>query len=60
MIILKKNILKKAKFCYIHTDSLIRHVKTEKFYKDIKNDVEKKSDTSNYKVEKSLPKQNKN
>ena len=31
----------KAKICYTDTDSFIIHIKTEDFYKDIANDVEK-------------------
>ena len=31
------------------------HIKTEDFYKDIANDVEKGFDTSNYEVNRSLP-----
>ena len=38
----------KAKLCYTDTDSFIIHIKTEDFYKDIANDVEKWFDTSNY------------
>ena len=38
----------KAKLCYTDTDSFIIHIKTEDFYKDIANDVEKQFDTSNY------------
>ena len=38
----------KAKLCYIDTDSFIMHIKTEDFYKDIANDVERWFDTSNY------------
>ena len=30
------------------TDSLIIHIKTENFYEDIANDIEKWFDTSNY------------
>ena len=37
------------------TDSFIMHVKTENFYEDIANDVEKSYDTSNYTVERPLP-----
>ena len=37
------------------TDSFIMNVKTEDFYKDIANDVEKKYDTSNYVFERPLP-----
>ena len=45
----------KVKLCYMDTDSFIMHVKTEDFYKDIANDVEKNYDTSNYTVESPLP-----
>ena len=38
----------KAKLCYTDTDSFIIHIKTENFYKDIVNDVEKWFDASNY------------
>ena len=31
------------------------HIKTEDFYKDIANDVEKRFDTSNYEVNRPLP-----
>ena len=31
----------RAKLCYMDTDSFIIHVKTEDFYKDIVNNVEK-------------------
>ena len=34
-----------AKLCYMDTDSFIFHVKTEDFYEDIANDVEKRFDT---------------
>ena len=36
------------------TDSFIFHVKTEDSYGDIANDVEKRFDTSNYKVDRPL------
>ena len=32
------------------------HIKTEYFYEDIANDVEKRFDTSNYEVNRPLPK----
>ena len=38
----------KARLCYMDTDSFIMHIKTEDFYKDIANDVERLFDTSNY------------
>ena len=37
-----------AKLCYIDTDSFIINIKTEDFYEDIADDVEKRFDTSNY------------
>ena len=37
------------------TDSFIMHIKTEDFYKDITDDVEKRFDTSNYVVDRPLP-----
>ena len=43
------------KLCYMDTDSFIMNIKTEDFYKDIANDVEKRSDTSNYEVNRPLP-----
>ena len=39
---------KKAKLCYMGTDSFIIHINTKDFYKDIADDVEKRLDTSNY------------
>ena len=38
----------KAKLCYMGTYSFIIHIKTEDFFEDISNDVEKWFDTSNY------------
>ena len=43
-----------VKLCYMDTDSFIMNIKTEDFYKDIANDVVKRFDTSNYKVERPL------
>ena len=47
----------KANLCYTDTDSLVMHIKTEDFYKDIANDIETLFDTSNYnkKDDRSLP-----
>ena len=36
------------------TDSFIMNIKTEDFYKDIANDVEKRFDTSNYEADRPL------
>ena len=44
-----------VKLCYMDTDSFITNIKTEDFYKDITNDVEKRFDTSSYEVNRSLP-----
>ena len=38
----------RAKLCYRETDSLVIHIKTEDFYKDIANYVERWFDISNY------------
>ena len=38
----------RANLCYMGTDSFIIHIKTEDFYKEIANDVEKWFETSNY------------
>ena len=45
---IKPNNQEKARLCYMDTYSFIMHIKTENFYKDIANDVEKWFDTSNY------------
>ena len=41
--------------CYMDADSFIMHIKTEDFYKDIADDVEKRLDTSNYEANRPLP-----
>ena len=43
-----------VKLCFMDTDSFIMHIKTEDFYKDIADDVEKRFDTSNYEVNRPL------
>ena len=45
-----------VKLCYMDTDSLIMNIKTKDFYKDIAQDVEERFDTSNYDVDRPLPK----
>ena len=45
-----------AKLCYMETDSFIAHVKTDDIYKDIAEDVETKLDSSNFEIERPLPK----
>ena len=46
MITLNQNM--GVKLCYTNTDSFIIYIKTEDFFQDISNDVEKWFDTSNY------------
>ena len=38
----------KARLCYMDTDSFVNNIKTEYFYKDTADEVEKWFDTSNY------------
>ena len=44
-----------VKLFYMDTDSFIMHIKTEDFYKEFANDVEKRFDTSNYEINRPLP-----
>ena len=43
-----------VKLCYMDIDSFIMNIKTENFYKDIANVVEKRFDTSNFEVNRPL------
>ena len=43
-----------AKLCYMDTDSFMINIKTEDFYEDIANNIEKRFDTSNYEVNRPL------
>ena len=45
----------RAKLCYMDTDSFVIHIKTEDFYEDIPDDVEKWFDTSNYSKDDNKP-----
>ena len=38
----------KVRLCYMDTDSFVMHSKTDDFYKDISNDVDRWFDTSNF------------
>ena len=52
----KKKYGDMVKLCYMDTDILIMNIKTKDFYKDIARDVEERFDTSNYDVDRPLPK----
>ena len=43
-----------VKLCDMDTDSFIMNLKTEDFYKNIANDVEKRFDTTNYEADRPL------
>ena len=45
----------RAKLCYTDTDSFIIYIKTEEFFEDISNDVEKWFDTSSYNKKDKIP-----
>ena len=53
---MKKKYGDMVKLCYMDTDSLIMNIKTKDFYNDIAQDVEESFDTSNYDVDRPLPK----
>ena len=46
-----------AKICYMDTHSFIVYVKTDDIYKDSGEDVETKFDTSNFEIDRTLPKE---
>ena len=46
----------KTKSCYMDTDSFLFHVKTEDIQEDTAKEVEKRFDTSNYELQRLLPK----
>ena len=48
--------VEKVKLCYMDTDGLYVYIKTDDIYKDIAEDVETRFDTSNYELDKPLPK----
>ena len=52
---MKPNYGNDVQLCYMDTNSFIMNIKTEDFYKDIANDVEKRFDKSNYEVNGLLP-----
>ena len=52
----KPKYSEKAKLCYMDTDSLIVYIKTDDIYKYIAEDIETRFDTSNYELDRLLPK----
>ena len=46
----------RAKLCYMDTDSFVAYIKTDDIYKDIAEDVETRFDTSNYELNRPIPK----
>ena len=50
-------MIKKAKWSYMDTDSFILYIKTDGLYKDIVEDVETRFDTTNYELDRPLPKE---
>ena len=46
----------KVKLCYMDTDSFIEYVKTDDIYENIAEDVKTRFDTSNYELDRPLPK----
>ena len=46
----------KPKLCYVETASFIVYIKTDDIYKDIAEDAETRFDTSNYELNRPLPK----
>ena len=53
---MKKKYRDIVTLCYMDTDSLTMNIKRKDFYKDIARDVEERFDTSNYGVDRPLPK----
>ena len=49
----------KAILCFMGTDSFIVYIKTDNICKDIADDVETRFDTSNYELDRPLPKEKK-
>ena len=53
----KPKYVENAKLCYMDPDSFIVHIKTDDIYKDFAEDVETRSDTSNFEIDRALPKE---
>ena len=52
----KPKYCENAKLCYMDTDSIIVHVKTDDIYTDNEEDVETRFDTSHFELDRPLPK----
>ena len=55
MIKLSQTNQNNAKLWYMYTGSFIIYIKTENVYEDIEDDLQKRSDASNYEVDRPLP-----
>ena len=55
---LKPKFDEKAKFCYMNADIFIVYLKADYIYKEIAENVESRSDTSSYELDRPLPKEN--
>ena len=53
---IKPKYWEKSKLCYVDTDNFIVYIKTEGIYVNIVKDVETRFDTSNYELDRLLPK----
>ena len=57
----KPKYSEKVKLCYLDTDSFTVYIKADDIYKDTSEDIESRFDTSNYELDRPLPKgKNKN
>ena len=52
----QKYLKKNSELCYMNTDSFIVYSKTDDIYKDIAEHVEIRFDTTNYELDRPLPK----
>ena len=52
----KQRYGEKAKLCYMDTDSFILYIKADDIYKEITENIEERFDTSNYELDRPLPK----
>ena len=50
-------MVKTQKLCYMDKNSFVVHVKTHYIYQDIREDAETGFDTSNFEINKPLPKE---